>query len=53
MKSFVLVQYQWVFLNVFALVLFLVLFFGILIWTARKANTPLYDYMKSLPLENE
>lgn len=51
MKSDVLVQYQWVFLNVFALVLFFALFAGILFWTMLKVNTPLYDYMKQLPLD--
>lgn len=51
MKSEVLIQYQWVFLNVFALVLFFVIFMGILVWTLRRENTKLYDYMKSLPLE--
>ena len=53
MKSQVLASYELGILNCFALVLFFAIFCGALAWVYRKSSKEFYDYMRSLPLDNE
>lgn len=50
MKTQVLMGFEWIHLSIFALLLFLVLFIGVLYWVSRKDNRKVYKDLSELPL---
>jgi cbb3-type cytochrome oxidase subunit 3 len=52
MKSEVLRNFSMINLTVFACVLFVVVFSGILFWTFRKGSKAFYDKIGNIPLED-
>ena len=53
MKSLFLANYGLGFLNCFAMLLFLAIFIGALIWVNRKSSADYYRYMEKLPLQGD
>lgn len=53
MKSWVVTQFHMPFLAIFALLLFFLLFAGVVFWVFRKSGRELYHQMEQLPLETE
>ncbi len=50
MKAEVLLGFEWIYLSIFALILFLLLFIGIITWVLRKDSNQLYGEASALPL---
>lgn len=53
MKSEFLANYGLSYLNCFAMILFLAIFVGALIWVYRKSGKDHYRYMENLPLQGD
>lgn len=53
MKSEFLAGYGLTYLNCFAMLLFLAVFTGALLWVYRKSGKEYYRYMEELPLQGE
>lgn len=53
MKELVLAQYGLIGLNCAALILFLVIFVGSVLWVYRRSGRDYYRYMETLPLKGE
>lgn len=53
MKSLFLANYGLGYLNCFAMLLFLAIFIGALIWVYRKSGAAYYRYMEELPLQGD
>ncbi|RLA60534.1 MAG: hypothetical protein DRQ88_12855 [Epsilonproteobacteria bacterium] len=50
MKAEVLLGFEWIQLSILALILFLLLFVGIITWVLRKDSNHLYGEASKLPL---
>lgn len=50
MKAEVLANFQWMYLPVFALILFLALFIGVIFWILRRDSKQVYSEASQLPL---
>lgn len=53
MKQLVLAKYTLIPLNCFALILFLIIFVGAVLWVYRRSGREYYRYMGSLPLQED
>ena len=53
MKQVVLAGFNWTFLTNIALVIFMTLFVGILIWSFRKDSSKIYKEASEMPLVDE
>lgn len=53
MKSAFLAHYGLGYLNCFAMLLFLAIFIGALIWVYRRSGKEYYRYMENLPLQGD
>lgn len=53
MKSEFLANYGLIDLNCFAMVLFLAIFFGAVLWVYRKSGRDYYRYMENLPFQGD
>lgn len=53
LKSLYLAGYGLISLNCFAMLLFLAIFTGALIWVYRKSSSEHYRYMENLPLQGD
>jgi len=50
MKAEVLGGFEWIYLSVFALILFLTLFVGVIFWLLRRDSNHVYLEASKLPL---
>lgn len=53
LAKIVLSGYRLIHLNIFAMLLFFVIFLGALIWVYRKSGHAHYQYMQELPLQGD
>ncbi|MBP9733236.1 MAG: CcoQ/FixQ family Cbb3-type cytochrome c oxidase assembly chaperone [Candidatus Omnitrophica bacterium] len=53
MKELILAQYTLIPLNCAALLIFLAIFAGSVLWVYRRSGRSYYKYMESLPLKDE
>lgn len=53
MKAEFLAHYGLTYLNIFAMLLFLAIFTGALLWVYRKSGRGHYHYMENLPLQGD
>ncbi len=53
MKAEFLAHYGLSYLNIFAMLLFLAIFAGALIWVYRKSSKTYYHYMENLPFQGD
>lgn len=51
MKQEVLSNFEWIYLSIFALLLFLTLFIGVAAWVVRKGSNKTYAEASMLPFE--
>jgi cbb3-type cytochrome oxidase subunit 3 len=50
MKAEVLAGFEWIHLSIFALILFFLLFSGVIFWILRKDSNCVYSEASKLPL---
>ncbi len=53
MKQLVLAKYTLIPLNCFALILFLIIFVGAVLWVYRRSGKEYYKYMENLPFKGD
>lgn len=51
MKQEVLSNFEWIYLSIFALLLFMTLFIGVLAWIVRKDSDKTYAEAAMIPFE--